>query len=57
MVNRTRGIFAYLINQSTLAYNGILKHFKLGINKESKDFQRKKDRQESASRKLYKRVG
>ena len=55
-VSRGRSIFAYLINQSTGASNGIFKHFKLGIDKESKAFKRTRNWKRSTHNKLHKRV-
>ena len=56
IVNRGRGIFAYLINQSTGVSNGIFKHFKLGIDKETKACKRTRNRQRSTRNNLHKRV-
>ena len=56
IVNRGREFFAYFFNQSTGVSNGIFKHFKLEINKESKAFKRTRNRQRNSHNKLHKRV-
>ena len=56
-VNGDKRFFAYLVNQLTGVSNGIFKHFKLEINKESKAFKRTRNRQRNSHNKLHKRVG
>ena len=56
MVNRVKRFFTDFFKQSTGVSNGIFKHCKLELNKDSKAFKQTRNSQKNSNNELYKRI-